>query len=252
MTDNTAIWEKLSKTDPKHTKGFKRAGGFSGTAVKPQWVVSRLTEEFGSVGVGWGHNEPSFQLVPGDNREMLVFCTVQCWHTERENTFFGVGGDKVVTYIKANEQYNRPERWENDDEAFKKAFTDAIMNAFKFLGVASDVHMGLFDDSKYVQEMKQEFAGEKEAKNPNVSVQPEGPDWYKSEGPGMSASQAKKDGWGDTFDGWLGAIDIIPTAEAWKTWGQDHDDQIRALPKGWRVMIREAFDNRGRELGTIN
>ena len=45
----------------------------------------------------------------------------------------------------------------NDDEAFKKAFTDAVMNAFKFIGVAADVHMGLFDDSKYVAEQKAEF-----------------------------------------------------------------------------------------------
>lgn len=157
---NTAIWDVLSKTNPAHTKGFKRGGGFSGTAIKPQWVISRLTEEFGPVGVGWGHNEPSFQIVPGDNREVLVYCTLQCWHTDRANTFYGVGGDKVVTYIKANEQYNRPERWENDDEAFKKAFTDAAMNAFKFLGVAADVHMGLFDDSKYVQEMREEFKPE--------------------------------------------------------------------------------------------
>lgn len=32
MSDNLAIWNVLSKTDPKHTKAFKRAGGFSGTA----------------------------------------------------------------------------------------------------------------------------------------------------------------------------------------------------------------------------
>lgn len=148
---NTAIWDALSKTDPAHTKGFNRSGGFKGTAIKPQWVVSRLTEHFGPVGVGWGMGEPIFQVVPAGS-ETLVYCTVSAWHTARENVFWGVGGDKVMTQRQSGAFV--------DDEAFKKAFTDAIMNAFKFVGVAADVHMGLFDDSKYVQEMKAEFAPE--------------------------------------------------------------------------------------------
>ena len=154
-----ALWETLAKTDPAHTKGFKRAGGFSGTAVKPMWVWQRLTELFGPCGEGWGFGQPVYQLVNGENREVIVYCTVSAWHGDKANILWGVGGDKVVSYVKANEQYKRPERWENDDEAFKKAFTDALMNAFKFLGVAADVHMGLFDDHKYVQTMREEFAG---------------------------------------------------------------------------------------------
>ena len=45
-----------------------------------------------------------------------------------------------------------------DDEAFKKAFTDAIGNAMKHLGMSADVHMGLFDDSKYVESVREELA----------------------------------------------------------------------------------------------
>lgn len=235
MTEKTAIWDKLSKTDPKHTKGFKRAGGFSGTAVKPQWVVSRLTEEFGPVGVGWGHNEPSFQLVPGDNREMLVFCTVQCWHTERENTFFGVGGDKVVTYIKANEQYNRPERWENDDEAFKKAFTDAIMNAFKFLGVAADVHMGLFDDSKYVQEMRDEFSPRKPSKQEDTH----GPDWPNLVNPSSIASNAAKKDQAlcEEFKDVRSRLDFAPTVDGLLSLIEDVTPTVSKFPETWRRVL---------------
>lgn len=156
---NTDLWDKLGKTDPAHTKPFKRAGGFSGTAIKPMFSYRRLTEEFGPCGYGWGVNEPVFQVVPGQNNEVMVFCTVSGWYMleGKPATVYGVGGDKVVTYIKANEQYNRPERWENDDEAFKKAFTDALTNAFKLVGVGADVHMGMFDDNKYVNAMKKEF-----------------------------------------------------------------------------------------------
>lgn len=156
-TNNLRIWEDLSRTDPRHTKPFKRSGGFSGTALKPIWIVKRLTEQFGPCGEGWGINEPTFQIVPGFNNEVLVYCTVRCWHGDPERGFFGVGGDKIVTHIKANEKYNRAERWENDDEAFKKAFTDAVNNAFKFVGVGADIHMGQFEDSKYVAATAQEF-----------------------------------------------------------------------------------------------
>lgn len=234
------IWEQLSKTDPKHTKGFSRAGGFKGTAIKPQWVVQRLTEVFGPCGIGWGVGEPTFQVVNAGN-EILVYCTAYCWHGDRDNVIHGVGGDKVLTQRQSGPF--------TDDEAFKKAFTDAIMNAFKFIGVGHDVHMGRFDDSKYVQEVEREFANGPKTPSPGtISVQPEGEDWYGAEGPGMSAAQAKKDGWGETLDGWLGAIPLIPTMDAWKTWCRDHDDDIKSLPRGWRVMIREAVDARKAEL----
>lgn len=146
--DNMRIWSAVEKTDPAHTKGFQRAGGFRGTAIKPMWVWKRLTELFGPFGEGWGCDQPSFQLVPA-NDELLVYCTVQGWHGADGKTVWGVGGDKVITAAK-----NGPKA---DDEAFKKAFTDALMNAFKFIGVGADIHMGRFDDNKYVQELAKEF-----------------------------------------------------------------------------------------------
>jgi hypothetical protein len=43
-----------------------------------------------------------------------------------------------------------------DEEAPKKAVTDAVTKCLSYLGFAGDVHMGLFDDSKYVEERKKE------------------------------------------------------------------------------------------------
>lgn len=148
-TDNLRIWSALEKTDPGQTKGFKRSGGFSGTAVKPMWVWQRLTELFGPFGQGWGCDKPEYTTVPA-GVELLVFCTVSAWHGTKDNILWGVGGDKVIADTK-----NGPK---SDDEAFKKAFTDALMNAFKFVGVAADIHMGRFDDNKYVQSLTEEFA----------------------------------------------------------------------------------------------
>lgn len=149
MSDKTALWDRLGKTDPAHTKPFKRSGGFGGTAIKPMWSYRRMTEEYGPCGIGWGIGEPTFQVVHG-NDEILVYCTVSVWHGTRENVVFGVGGDKALAKFQSGAK--------TDDEAFKKSFTDAVTNALKLIGVGADVHMGMFDDSKYVNELKAEFA----------------------------------------------------------------------------------------------
>lgn len=145
MSDNMELWNKLGKTDPAATKGFVRGGGFRGTAIKPMWSFKRMTEEFGPCGIGWGIEQPTFQTVASGN-DVLVYCTVSIWYKSGGNVVFGVGGDLAVKAGKP------------DDEAFKKAFTDAVTNALKLIGVGADVHMGLFDDSKYVNEMKAEYA----------------------------------------------------------------------------------------------
>lgn len=154
MSENTKYWDILGRTDPAHTKSFKRAGGFSGTAIKPMWAYRRMTEEFGPAGKGWGVEKPTFETVTAGD-EILVYCTVEAWWKETEDGdrhhVFGVGGDRVLTKRSNGNLFQ-------DDEAFKKAFTDALTNALKLIGVGADVHMGMFDDNKYVNDMKAEFS----------------------------------------------------------------------------------------------
>lgn len=165
MTDNLSIWNQLGKTDPAHTKSFSRAGGFKGTATRPVYLDMKMTETFGPCGVGWGMGRPSFELVDAGS-DKLVFCTVEVWyeqdsvHGVGRGSVWGVGGDKVLGSNK-NGPYS-------DDEAFKKAYTDAIGNAMKYLGMSADVHMGKFEDSKYVNELKRELNGKEVMPNRNV------------------------------------------------------------------------------------
>jgi hypothetical protein len=156
--ENVELWDKLGKTDPAHTKGFTRGGGFKGTAIKPMFSYRRMTEEFGPCGIGWGVGEPAFQVVNAAE-EILVFCTVSVWHGKRENVVYGVGGDKAV--VKQSSGLR------SDDEAFKKAFTDAVTNGLKLIGVGADVHMGMFDDNKYVNSMREEFSGQQNQNEPD-------------------------------------------------------------------------------------
>lgn len=229
MTDNLELWNKLGKTDPAHTKGFKRGGGFTGTAIKPMWSYKRMTEEFGPCGKGWGVGEPSFQTVPGPEGEVLVFCTASIWYGPEKSFVFGVGGDKAVGKNKYG--------LNSDDEAFKKAFTDAITNALKMIGVGADVHMGLFDDSKYVNDMRDEFAGDHADK----------PDQDK---PKAASSAAQKRGLADIEKELLDCHSLIAVgkcADAWK---------FIAKRDGWsKDFLQEAanrFQRRRAELETHN
>jgi hypothetical protein len=155
MTDNLAIWSALAKTDPKHTKQFTRGGGFKGTATRPIYHVERMTETFGPCGTGWGFSAPTFQIVNGADGEVAVYCWLTLWYVDpatgkEAKPIPGVGGDFVVKKIK--------DRLVTDDEAFKKATTDAEGNAMKALGMSADIHMGMFEDSKYVSGLQREFA----------------------------------------------------------------------------------------------
>ncbi len=154
MTDNLRHWSALERTDPAHTKPFDR-GRFKGTATKPIWNERHMTEHFGPCGLGWGMDKPEFSLVPAGN-ELTVFCTVALWYKDGEatGTVYGVGGDKVIR-VDRNGPFV-------SDEAYKAAFTDALGNAMKRLGVNADIHMGRFEDHKYVRELRDEFAGDGE------------------------------------------------------------------------------------------
>lgn len=151
MSDNLDLWNKLGKTDPKHTKPFSRSGGFKGTAIKPIYTEQKMTEVFGPCGVGWGISDPQFQVVPGSEGQVAVYCWLSIWFNYEGKVSApvpGVGGDIVVVSQK--------DKLRTDDEAFKKAFTDAIGNAMKHIGMSADVHMGRFDDSKYLREREAE------------------------------------------------------------------------------------------------
>ena len=87
-----------------------------------------------------------------------------------------------------------------------------------------------------------------EAKNPTVSVQPEGLDWYGASGTGMSAYAAKQKKLELVHDQWRQEIASIPTMEALQVWARNHDEEIKALPWAWRVEIREEWDARKAEL----
>ena len=226
MTDNLALWNKLKRVPTEHLKGFKRQGGFSGTAIKPIWTVQKMTEEFGPCGTGWGVEVPSFSVQPAGN-EILVYCTAVVWYGEPRKLLVGVGGDKILSVGKYGPS--------TDDEAFKKAFTDAVSNALKFIGTGADVHMGLFDGSKYVDEKPKDRAGPHSPDN-DVERDPNGDTAHLNGTPGASKAQARA-----TYEMLVAAMRTTITREAQKEWLKLNRATIDALPADWMSHFDDAY-----------
>jgi hypothetical protein len=184
-----------------------------------------MTEHFGPCGLGWGIGEPSFQLVPANN-ELLVYCTVTVWHGSKDNVVYGVGGDKVLSAMSSGLR--------TDDEAFKKAFTDAVTNALKMIGVGADVHMGMFDDNKYVNAMRDEFAAND----------------APADKPASSASLKRDGAWGkvaDQVNNELLDVHSLPALESLtKSWRDD--PQVKSWPAAWKYALKDIFETKRAEL----
>lgn len=149
--DKTAIWKALKRTDPKATKPFQRAGGFRGTQIDPAWRLQMMTEVFGPVGKGWGFEQLEWTIA-----ERMVFICARVWIADPvtgEKYYTGPqwGGTELVR--KSRDGSERP-----DDESFKMSMTDAIGKCFLQLGLAADIYLGMFDDSKYREDSEAIYA----------------------------------------------------------------------------------------------
>lgn len=216
MTDNLKYWNELCRAPKEALKQFQRAGGFKGTAIKPMWSIKRMTEVFGPVGEGWAIDSPKFEVVPAGD-EIMVYCTVFVYLKGDNNAggFYGVGGDKVRVVQSSGPR--------NDDEAFKKAYTDALTNAFKLLGVGADVHMGLWDGSKYVDDA--ETMG------------------LTGGTPGASKAPLRAD-----YERMVKEIRNTSSVGALKTWKEANARAIDELPPDWLDELRVEYVDRQNEL----
>lgn len=157
MADNLRLWKQVEKTDPNFTKPFNRGGGFRGTAVNSTYLARRATEVFGPIGIGWGVeilDEALMEGAPLDDkgtRELIHKVRVKLWYKQGEmrgevvqfgQTVF-VGRNKFGLFT--------------DEEAPKKSMTDAMSKCLSLLGFAADVHLGRYDDNKYLQALASEF-----------------------------------------------------------------------------------------------
>ena len=140
MTDNKIYWDQLKKTDPRFTKRINKGFGEI-TTIDPQWQIMKMTEVFGPVGKGWGYD------VKYTYTDQLVFAEVTLW-IECKSENYGPVCSVQKLWRKTGAL---------DDEAPKKAMTDAMTKALSHLGVSADVFLGMFDNSKYVEKVAAEY-----------------------------------------------------------------------------------------------
>jgi hypothetical protein len=158
---NFFIWDQVKNTNPKYTKAFTKFGGKELTTIDPMYQIQVMTGMFGPVGKGWKYD------VKYNYTDKNVFAEVTIGWTEVEKHkdkstitswhYFGPVSSVQALYKKNGGL---------DDEAPKKAMTDAMTKGFSHLGISADVFLGLFDNNKYVQEMKAKF----DAKPNNITV----------------------------------------------------------------------------------
>lgn len=146
------LYERL-RTPPKEALRKIEAGRLRGfTDINPMWRIKAMTEAFGPCGIGWGTTDETFWLESGAD-EVTVQCSLRLWYRDpktgdKSAPLFGVGGSKLVVIEKDGPRL--------DDEAYKKARTDAIGVAMKDLGMAADVYFAADSTSKYTGSGTQE------------------------------------------------------------------------------------------------
>lgn len=158
---NMRLWLENEPTDTKATKGFNN-GKFGGTATNGAYLRKRLTDNFGPVGYGWGYhtlNGPTGELhqgllnEDGKPRNIVHVLAISLWYRHPESgeicTCPPVSGCTPFAFTTGKGTYSC------DEDAFKKSETDALSRACMALGIAADIHLGLFDDSKYVTARKE-------------------------------------------------------------------------------------------------
>lgn len=144
------LWKKVEKTDPKHTKAIT-GKAYQGTSPKPYYLVQKATETFGPCGIGWGFTVLDERIEEGADGERMSIARVRVWYkwNDARGEVEHVGGTQFCGKRASGKFFT-------DEDAPKKSVTDALVKALSMIGFAGDIFMGLYDDSKYVQDLRNE------------------------------------------------------------------------------------------------
>lgn len=152
---NLELWDKVEKTNPSYTKKANVKGNQL-ISIAPQYQIKQATEQFGVYGVSWGFRSMDFDYTLA-NIGMITFKAV----------FFFPSGEFPI--INSVQLYKDGAKTKIDDDFAKKVETDTLTKALSKLGFNADIFLGKFDDIKYVEEMKKEFAPPAPVKKPNLT-----------------------------------------------------------------------------------
>lgn len=144
VVDYLKIYDAV-RSVPEDAQNIIRGGRLNGmTNINPMWRIKKLTEQFGACGFGWYYDIKKMWLensMASDeivaNVEIDLFVKIG---DEWSKPIRGVGGSMFLAQEKNG--------LHTDDEAYKKALTDAISVACKALGMGADIYWDS-DSTKY-------------------------------------------------------------------------------------------------------
>lgn len=150
--DNMEIYNKVREV-PKNAQKPINAGRLKGmTDINPMWRIKTLTEVFGACGLGWYYETTAKWIDPvADSQEIIASVEINLYvkyGEEWSKPIYGVGGAKIASKESKGLYV--------DDEAYKKATTDAISYACKNIGVGADVYWEK-DSDKYIDQGRENF-----------------------------------------------------------------------------------------------
>jgi len=153
------VWDQVSRTDVDHTKEVSFGRKF--TAIDAHSQIMEATRLFGPIGEGWGYANEYGEIHMTDGR-ILAWCDVTFWWSEfgqwegmatpgHRREFGPVRGGAMLQSLNKDGSFKQP-----DTDAYKKASTDGLTKLLSHLGFNADVFLGMFDDNKYVADLKKE------------------------------------------------------------------------------------------------
>ena len=141
--NNLSIYERV-RSVPKEAKKEIEAGRLKGkNDINPMWRIKKLTEVFGPAGFGWYTEIVRTWTEASESGEMAVFVDIYLFvkkDGEWSKPIYGNGGNRLVANEKKYENGQQVYVPFLDDDAYKKAYTDAISVAAKALGIGADVY----------------------------------------------------------------------------------------------------------------
>ena len=185
-SENLALYNAV-RTVPDNALRKIEAGRLKGKSdINPVWRIKTLTALFGQVGFGWYTSIDREWTETSENGEVAVFIDISLYvkkDGEWSKPIHGTGGNKLLSLEKKYDNGVQVTVPYLDDEAYKKAYTDAISVACKALGIGADVYWEA-DSTKYSQGVQNgqnnQAAYNASGKDTRTELSPESPYWKQA------------------------------------------------------------------------
>jgi hypothetical protein len=219
LNANRAMWDLLQYTEGSATKPVEGKGRPM-TDINPTWRMMRMTEMFGPCGKGWGWTiDREWESEAGGRKYANVKMTLW-WSEDNGKTRYYVGphiGGTDMTQGK--------------DEAYKQSVTDAFGKCASMIGVAADVYMGKWNDSKYHNEASSAVEAQR-----NPDLQP----------PGIEKFEA------DLKENLAAVADLEALDDLWRSGVNERIRQIGGVDKAAQNRLISAFSQKKKEILNSN